>query len=162
MTTEIGGPRRIDIAPVDASRFADLDIALFRSFYERSGLRVARLDRQLRIAAANGEFQRDFGGSRRNLHGVGLTELLHPDYREQVERQLLVLLDQPGGRYVEQVALRADGQVLSGRLTAPRPRRAGAPLHPPQGAPPDGLPGLRHRPAAVPSSRARRRAAVGH
>ncbi|WP_405792531.1 LuxR C-terminal-related transcriptional regulator [Streptomyces sp. NBC_01506] len=106
------------MVPVDASRFADFDIALFRSFYERSGLRVARLDRRLRIAAANGEFQRDFGGSRRDLRGVSLTEILHPDYREPVERQLAVLLDQPGGRYVEQVAMRAEGQVVTGRLTA--------------------------------------------
>ncbi|MFR0359483.1 helix-turn-helix transcriptional regulator [Streptomyces sediminimaris] len=94
-----------------------MDIALFRSFYERSGLRVARLDRQLRIAAANGEFQREFGGGRRDLRGVGLTEILHPDYREPVERQLAVLLHQPRGRYVERVALRTQGQVLTGRLT---------------------------------------------
>lgn len=104
--------------PFDASRFADLDAALFRSFYERSGLPVARLDRQLRIAEANSEFQRDFGGSRRGLHGIGLTEILHPDYREPVERQLAVLLDQPGGRYVEHVAMRTEGQVLTGCLTA--------------------------------------------
>lgn len=118
MTISIDGPLAVDMVPVTSSRIADADLALFHSFYERSGLRVARLDRQLRIAAANGEFQREFGGTRRDLRGAGLTEILHPDYRERVERQLALLLDQPGGRYVERVATRTEGQVLSGWLTA--------------------------------------------
>lgn len=119
MTISMDMPLAVEMVPGVASRFADGDAALFRSFFERSGLRVARLDHRLRIAAANSEFRREFGGGRRELRGIALAEILHPEYRERVERQLAVLLDQPGGRYVERVAVRADGQtVLTGWLTA--------------------------------------------
>lgn len=120
MSIDMDGPLAVEIIPDVRTRFVDGDAALFRSFFERSGLRVARLDRRLRIATANSEFQREFGGARRDLRGAGLAEILHPDYRQRVERQLAMLLDEPGGRYVERVAVavRAVGGILTGWLTA--------------------------------------------
>ncbi len=118
MTISIDRALTSAILSTSPSRFADDDVALFRSFFERSGLRVARLDRRLRIAMANAEFQREFGGARRDLRGTLLTEILHPDYRDRVEQQLSALIDEPGSRFIERVAVRVDGGMLTGQLTA--------------------------------------------
>lgn len=96
----------------------DTDAALFRSFFERSGLRMAHLDRAMRIVLANAEFQRRFGGSRRDLRGTAFSEILHPDYQDPVELRLSTLCESPGSRFTERVAVRSDGETLTCRLTA--------------------------------------------
>lgn len=99
-------------------RSLDGDAVLFRSFFERSGLRVAQLDRSLRIVLANAEFQCAFGGARRDLSGTALVDILHPDCRDRVELQLATLVEEPSGLLTERVVVRSDGRMLGGLLTA--------------------------------------------
>jgi PAS domain S-box-containing protein len=104
--------------PATPSRCLETDAALFRSFFERSGLPVARLDREMRIVLANPDFQRRFGGTRRDLRGTDISEILHPDHRDRVGLRLSTLSNNPGSRFTERVAVRTDGRTLTCRLTA--------------------------------------------
>ena len=65
------------------SRPADV----FRTFFDRSGMRAAHLDDKLRVVEASVDFVRDFGSSAQELRGQSLPELLHPSMRTQVVEQ---------------------------------------------------------------------------
>jgi DNA-binding CsgD family transcriptional regulator len=91
---------------------------VFRVFFDRSGVRAARLDDKLRVVEASIDFVRDFGRSVPDLRGHSLPELLHPSVRGQIVHQLNRLLDGQRTRFVERVlALRAGSSVFDGELT---------------------------------------------
>jgi PAS domain S-box-containing protein len=91
---------------------------VFRSFFERSGVCVARLDRGMRVVRANADFQRRFGRARQDVWGRELVELLHPDDRTRVTRQLDRLADDPSARFAERVAaVRRGTAAFAGELT---------------------------------------------
>lgn len=94
------------------------DADVFRSFFERSGMCVARLDRDMRIAQANADFVRRFGRTAASVRGRELCELLHPDDRERVALRLDGLVDDPNGRFTERViAVRRGASAFTGELT---------------------------------------------
>lgn len=98
---------------------ASADAALFRSFFERSGIPIARLDRRARIVLANADFQRRFAHGRHNLRGTAFSELLHPDYQERIELWLSTLNDAPySSRFTAQIAVRSEDRPLMCQLTA--------------------------------------------
>lgn len=91
---------------------------VFRVFFDRSGVRAARLDDKLRVVEASVDFVRDFGRPAPELHGHKLPELLHPSVRGQIVHQLSRLLDGQRNRFVERVlALRGGSTVFDGELT---------------------------------------------
>ncbi|WP_083661400.1 PAS domain-containing protein [Actinophytocola xanthii] len=91
---------------------------VFRSFFERSGACVARLDRGMRVVQANPDFLRQFGRSRPDTLGRDLCELLHPDDRPRVAEQLSRVADDPGTRFAERVVLmRRGAPAVTGELT---------------------------------------------
>jgi PAS domain S-box-containing protein len=91
---------------------------VFRSFFERSGVCVARLDSGMRVVSANTDFQSRFGRARQDVRGTELVELLHPDDRTRVSRQLDRLADDPSARFAERVAaVRRGGAAFAGELT---------------------------------------------
>jgi PAS domain S-box-containing protein len=92
---------------------------VFRTFFDRSGMCVANLDRAIRVTEANPEFSREFGRSPAELDGRPFHELLHPDVRDEAGRQFTALLE---GRHAwfsdHVVALRpADSSEFAGELT---------------------------------------------
>jgi PAS domain S-box-containing protein len=92
---------------------------VFRSFFERSGLCLAHLDRSLRIVEANDDFFRQFGRARSEVRGRNFCELLHPSVRDKLGQQLARLAGNQQARVAERVvASRSDGARLAGELTA--------------------------------------------
>ncbi|TDV47987.1 helix-turn-helix transcriptional regulator [Actinophytocola oryzae] len=101
----------------DPARSAS-DRDVFRSFFERSGMCVAHLDRTLRVVAANADFLRQFGRSPAEVYGRDFCGLLHPSVREKVDQQLVRLADNQRRRFAEQVvALRPGDTAMTGELT---------------------------------------------
>jgi PAS domain S-box-containing protein len=92
---------------------------VFRSFFDRSGMCVANVDRTIRVMEANPEFSRQFGRSPEELDGRPFCELLHPDVRDQADRQFAGLLDGRRAWFSERVvALRpVDSSEFNGELT---------------------------------------------
>jgi PAS domain S-box-containing protein len=92
---------------------------VFRSFFDRSGVRAARLDEKFRVVEANVDFAAEFGSREPLLlTGHALPDLLHPSVRGQVVHQLMRLLEGQRNRFVERVlALRSGGSVFGGELT---------------------------------------------
>lgn len=93
---------------------------IFRSFFDRSGMCVANVDRSIRVTEANPEFSRQFGRSAAELGGRPFGDLLHPDVRDEADRQFAGLLDGRRAWFSEHViALRpADSSEFNGELTA--------------------------------------------
>lgn len=97
---------------------SDTGAEVFRSFLERSGVCVARLDGDLRVVRANADFLQQFGRARYDVLGRDLCELLHPDDRPRVAPQLARLVDDPGSRFTERVVgMRRGGPSVGGELT---------------------------------------------
>jgi PAS domain S-box-containing protein len=97
---------------------SDAGRGVFRSFFERSGMCVAQLDRSLRIVEANADFFRQFGRSPAEVCGRDFTDLLHPSVRDKLAGQLARLADNQRPRFAERVvALRPGDTALSGELT---------------------------------------------
>jgi PAS domain S-box-containing protein len=97
---------------------SDAGRGVFRSFFERSGMCVAQLDRSLRIVEANADFFRQFGRSPAEVYGVDFTDLLHPSVRDKLSGQLSRLAENQRPRFAERVvALRPGDTALSGELT---------------------------------------------
>jgi PAS domain S-box-containing protein len=91
---------------------------VFRSFFERSGMCVAHLDRSLRIMEANADFFRRFGRAPADVYGREFCELLHPSVRDKLAQQLGRLADNQRPRFAERVvALRPGDSALAGELT---------------------------------------------
>lgn len=91
----------------------------FRSFFDRAGVRAARLDEKFRVVETNVDFAAEFGCPEPLLlTGQALPELLHPSVRGQVTHQLTRLVEGQRNRFVERVlALRSGGAAFGGELT---------------------------------------------
>jgi PAS domain S-box-containing protein len=91
---------------------------VFRSFFERSGMCVAQLDRSRRVVEANADFFRQFGRTAAQVCGRDFCDLLHPSVRDKLAGQLARLADNQRHRFSERVvALRPGDTALSGELT---------------------------------------------
>jgi PAS domain S-box-containing protein len=91
---------------------------VFRTFFDRSGIRAAFLDDKLRVVEASVDFVHAFGRPAGELRGHGLPDLLHPSFRSQIADQFTRLLDGQRARFVEWVlAVRSAGSVFGGELT---------------------------------------------
>ncbi|MGM1058733.1 PAS domain-containing protein [Saccharothrix sp. Mg75] len=90
----------------------------YRSFFERSGMCVARLDRSLRILDTSPDFHRRLGRGPSELSGREFCDLLEPDVRDRLTRQLTRLADGRHPCFVDGgVALRSGAGALSGEVT---------------------------------------------
>jgi len=94
------------------------DEGVFRSFFDRSGLRAARLDGKLCVVEASVDFATGFGRPAGDLRGGFLPGLLHTSVRAQVTQQLERLIEGRRNRFAERVvALHPDGGVFGAELT---------------------------------------------
>jgi PAS domain S-box-containing protein len=106
-----------ELAETFAPTNTETDRAVFRSFFERSGMCVAHLDRSLRVVEANADFLRQFGRSPAEVYGQGFCQLLHPSVREKIDQQLVRLADNQRRRFTEHVVAPRPGGPLTGELT---------------------------------------------
>ncbi len=92
---------------------------LIKSFFERSGMCMAKLDRGIRLIEANADFSRQFGCLPAELGGRRFADLLHEDVRAKVSQQFDRLLDHDGPRFTEPMISfhQKDLTVFSGELT---------------------------------------------
>jgi PAS domain S-box-containing protein len=92
---------------------------ILRSFFDRSGMCMARLDSGIRLIEANADFSRQFGRSHTELDGSRFCDLLHQDVRSKVSQQFTCLLDQQSPQFTEpSIAFQQrDSAVFSGELT---------------------------------------------
>lgn len=92
---------------------------VLKSFFDRSGMCMAKLDDSIRLLEVNSDFSRQFGCEPAELHGSRFCDLLHPDVRAQVSRQFTHLVTQRRPRFTEpRVAFhQKDSSVFSGELT---------------------------------------------
>jgi DNA-binding CsgD family transcriptional regulator len=86
--------------------------------FELSGICMSNLDPELRVAAANKNFLRQFELPSSEVSGRSFEEFLHPSVSGLVRRQLNTLLEGKRSRLdAPIVALRPDGSAFSGALT---------------------------------------------
>jgi DNA-binding CsgD family transcriptional regulator len=91
---------------------------VFRTVFDRAGVRVAALDHNLQITDASADFAGEFGRTVAGLRGVLFPELLHPSVRERLVQQLTRLVEGQRQRFVERVlAPLSGGTVFGGELT---------------------------------------------
>ncbi|WP_216216665.1 LuxR C-terminal-related transcriptional regulator [Amycolatopsis aidingensis] len=91
---------------------------VFRAFFDRTGIRAANLDDQLRVVEASVDFGKEFGVSVPSLRGEPLPDLLHPSVRGSVAQQFSWLAEGQRPRFVERVlAMRSGNSVFGGELT---------------------------------------------
>lgn len=92
---------------------------VLKSFFDRSGMCMAKLDDSIRLLEVNSDFSRQFGCEPAELHGSRFCDLLHADVRAQVSRQFTHLVTQRRPRFTEpSVAFhQKDSSVFSGELT---------------------------------------------
>jgi PAS domain S-box-containing protein len=92
---------------------------LFRSLFERSGIRMAALDPGYRVLEANADLLSLLNRSAEDVGGREFTELLHPALRDRLRNKFAKLVEGKRGRFTEHVAvLRPDGAAIAGDLTA--------------------------------------------
>ncbi|HEY0451018.1 LuxR C-terminal-related transcriptional regulator [Actinophytocola sp.] len=91
---------------------------VFRTVFDRAGVRVAALDHNLLIADASSDFAGEFGRTVAGLRGVSFPALLHPSVRERLVQQLMRLVEGQRQRFVERVLAPLSGSaVFGGELT---------------------------------------------
>lgn len=92
---------------------------VLKSFFDRSGMCMAKLDSSIRLLEVNSDFSRQFGCEPAELDGSRFCDLLHADVRAQVSRQFTHLVAQHRPRFTEpRVAFhQKDSSVFSGELT---------------------------------------------
>lgn len=92
---------------------------VLRSFFDLSGMCMARLDNSVRLIEANADFSRQFGCPPADLHGSRFCDLLHQDARDKVSQQLTGLLAQQRPRFTEPMIAfhQKDLTTFSGELT---------------------------------------------
>jgi len=94
-------------------------LQVLKSFFDRSGMCMAKLDSSIRLLEVNSDFSRQFGCQPAELEGRRFCDLLHADVRTQVSRQFTYLVAQQRPRFTEpRVAFHQKGStVFSGELT---------------------------------------------
>ena len=91
---------------------------VFRTVFDRAGVRVAALDHHLRITEASSDFAGEFGRAVPDLRGVSFPSLVHPSVRERLVQQLGRLLEGQRQRFVDRVLAPLSGSaVFGGELT---------------------------------------------
>jgi PAS domain S-box-containing protein len=92
---------------------------VLKSFFDRSGMCMAKLDSSIRMLEVNSDFSRQFGCQPAELDGSRFCDLLHADVRAQVSRQFTHLVAQQRPRFTEpRVAFHQKGStVFSAELT---------------------------------------------
>ncbi|MEW2287444.1 PAS domain-containing protein [Streptomyces sp. NPDC047841] len=97
-----------------AERFSDI----CRSVFVQSGICIAHLDPQLRIAAANGPFCGHIGASPADVLGRDVLDYLHPGVRERFRREFARLADGRSARFADEViVVDAGGKPFQAELT---------------------------------------------
>src|ERR1700733_11542599 len=74
---------------------------VLKSFFDRSGMCMAKLDSSIRLLEVNSDFSRQFGCQPAELDGSQFCDLLHADVRAQVSRQFTYLVAQQRPRFTE-------------------------------------------------------------
>jgi DNA-binding CsgD family transcriptional regulator len=87
---------------------------VFRTVFDRAGVRVAALDHHLRIADASSDFAGEFGRTVADLRGVSFPSLLHPSVRERLVQQLARLVEGQRQRFVDRVLAPLSGSAVFG------------------------------------------------
>jgi PAS domain S-box-containing protein len=114
-----GRPLNVVTELADRRMVADQSGDLFRSLFERSGVCIAALDAAYRVLEANADLFHLLDRSAPDVTGREFTDLLHPGVRAGLRRQFAKLTEGRRGRFTEHVvALRSDGAVVAGNLTA--------------------------------------------
>lgn len=92
---------------------------VLKSFFDRSGMCMAKLDSSIRLLEVNSDFSRQFGCQPAELEGSPFCDLLHADIRTRVSRQFTLLVAQRRPGFTEpRVAFHQKGStVFSGELT---------------------------------------------
>ena len=91
---------------------------VFRTVFDRAGVRVAALDHNLVITDASAGFAGEFGRTVAALRGVQFPDLLHPSVRERLVQQLTRLVAGQRQRFVDRVLAPLSGStVFGGELT---------------------------------------------
>jgi PAS domain S-box-containing protein len=93
---------------------------VLRSFFDRSGMCIAKLDSTTRLVEANADFSRQFRCMPTDLRGTRFCDLLHHDVRAKVSQQFTRLLAQQHPRFTEPMIAfhQKDAAVFNGELTA--------------------------------------------
>jgi PAS domain S-box-containing protein len=96
------------------------DHEVLRSFFDRSGMCIARLDGSMHLIEANVGFSRKFGRVPAELNGTCFSDLLHQDARTTVNGQFTRLLAEEHYRFTEPMItfLQKDSAIFNGELTA--------------------------------------------
>src|SRR5260221_12881485 len=92
---------------------------VLKSFFDRSGMCMAKLDSSIQLVEVNSGVSRQFGCQPAELEGSRFCDLLHADVRTQVSQQFTYLVAQQRPRFTEpRVAFHQKGStVFSGELT---------------------------------------------
>jgi PAS domain S-box-containing protein len=110
----IPSPDRLGMAPAvsDGS-------AMFRSFFERSGMCMAEADHRLRVQRVNKEFCREFGRTAAEVRGTSILDFIHRSGHPRLRQQLARVTEGRRSRISERVlGLRSGSEVFPGRLVA--------------------------------------------
>lgn len=96
------------------------DDEVLRSFFDRSGMCMARLDSAMLLTEANVDFSRKFGCVPAELNGTCFSDLLHQDARTTVDEQFTRLLAEEHYRFTEPMITfqQKDSAIFNGELTA--------------------------------------------
>jgi len=93
---------------------------VLRSFFDHSGMCMAKLDSTVRLIEANADFSRQFGRLPGELCGTRFCDLLARDARTRVSEQFTALLAEQHPRFTEPVITfrQKNSGHFSGELTA--------------------------------------------
>jgi PAS domain S-box-containing protein len=93
---------------------------VLRSFFDHSGMCMAKLDSDMRLIEANADFSRKFGRLPAQLSGTSFADLLHADAGTAVIEQFILLLAGRHHRFTEPEITfqQPDSAVFRGELTA--------------------------------------------
>jgi PAS domain S-box-containing protein len=92
---------------------------ILKSFFDRSGMCMAKLDSSIRLLEVNSDFSRQFRCQAAELDGRRFCDLLHADARAKVSQQFTHLVAQQRPRFTEPMIpfQQKDSTVFSGELT---------------------------------------------
>lgn len=93
---------------------------VLRSFFDRSGICMAKLDSSIRLIEANADFSRQFRRLPAELRGTRFCDLLHQDVQTRVSEQFTRMLAQQHPRFTEPMITfrQKDSASFNGELTA--------------------------------------------
>jgi DNA-binding CsgD family transcriptional regulator len=93
---------------------------VLRSFFDLSGICMARLDSNIRLIETNADFSHQFQRLPAELCGTHFCDLLHKDFQTRVSEQFTRMLAQQHPRFTEpMIAFRQkDSTIFDGELTA--------------------------------------------